>query len=145
MWDAKKACRMLCIPYRVREKEDNAELLVSKGFSSLKTKNIVICKEHENDNRVWAHEIAHSLLHVGDFDLSGKGESVKEIEADTVAYLVLSELGETREDYSSYIKWCLTKVPHSVAVDLRISEERMEVLKKTAKLILRSGGYKYGN
>lgn len=140
MWDRRKACKNLGIPVRLVSIADGVE-----GASNLQHRYIHIDPEHAEDDRVWIHEIAHTLLHFQRFETaavigSTEQNAVAELEADTVAYIAAKVIGkEDRQDYLKYIKMFMSRLPvHKQSGD--VLKQRMPELIKMVKLILNAGG-----
>ena len=143
MWNAKLACKNLGIPFRI---SDSLEGKGALGASNLAHRYIHIIPSHENDDRVWIHEIAHTMLHfqhyeaaagIGDTELNARAE----LEADTVAYITAKVLGkEDRQDYLTYVKMFMGRIP-LLEQSGNILDERMPELLNMVKLILNAGGY----
>lgn len=142
-WDRYQACKILGIPVRVYEHLHDENVL---GSNNLYFRCIHIRKDHENDDRVWIHELAHAMLHFRKYEVAAViGDQVKnamaELEADTVAYIVAKTLGcEDRKDYLKYMTMFMSRIPADMQ-SVNILDERMPYLLKTADLILKSGGY----
>lgn len=136
MWDPKQACDYLNIPYRVYAMDKNIG-----GYSELQHRYIHINQTKEKDLRVWAHEIAHTMIHFQDYQGAVSGDTeknaVNEIEADTIAYIITTVLGLENTSYMEYLKAFMSRLPLG-ALSLDIQK-----LKKNAMLILQAGGY-YG-
>lgn len=144
MWDKVRACRLLCIQYQIKDNVGGDSTL---GFTERKYKHIVIKSSEKNNDRVWAHEIAHALLHTGK-DLRNKEgaefRGMVELEADTVSFFVMSAIGkEDKNTYKNYVRSFMSLLPED-KLNSDYINQRMEKLKNTAKLILKAGGYKYG-
>ena len=140
MWDKFQACKMLGIPYKIYDMPDYIG-----GYTELKHRYIHINPKKADDDRVWAHEIAHALLHFQNFE-SARGADPRlnayaELEADTVAYIVTRTLGLENKDYFRYIRKFMRNIPICEIYGTIISKERLTKLKESAILILKSGGY----
>lgn len=143
MWDKYRACKNLGIPYRIIDMDDNVG-----GYSQLKDRFIHINKSWADKDRVWIHEIAHTLLHFQKFESAAGGNSEKnamaELEADTVAYITAKVLGkEDRQDYLKYVKMFMSRLP-VYEQSGSVLDNRMPELLKLVKIILNAGGYIYG-
>lgn len=144
MWNQLQACKNLGIQYRVTELDGPTTL----GASNLAGRFIHIKPGYEKDKRVWIHEIAHTLLHFGRFEVAaGIGDECEnakaELEADSVAYMTCKVLGiEDRQDYLSYVKMFMSRIP-VLEQSGNILDKRMPELVNLVKLILNAGGY-YG-
>ena len=140
MWDKYRACKMLSIPYRV---QDMPEFI--GGYSHLADRYIHINPSKADDDRVWAHEIAHTMLHFqhieSSFAMDKTLNAYAEIEADTVAYIVTRTLGLENKDYTRYIRKFMRNVPIRVIYDIILDDTKWNKIKQTAKLILQAGGY----
>ena len=141
MWDKEKACKMLGIPYKVYDMDNKIG-----GYSNLKDRYIHINTKFKDDNRVWIHEIAHTLCHFTKYD-SAIGASISnnayaEMEADTVAYVVCLVLGITTPDYKAYMRAFMGRLPLAKQTAEAL-DNKLDSIKKTAVLILNAGGY-YG-
>lgn len=77
------------------------------------------------------HEITHSILHSDDGEEKEAGRRKREVQAESVAYVVCSALGLDTAEYSfGYVAgW-------SAGQELEELTESMEVIRKTAKTIL---------
>lgn len=111
----------------------------AKGYYSVSDKKIVIQKDMPEAQtlKTLIHEMAHSLLHDKDVNKEAgiddqKSKSVKEVEAESIAYTVCSRFGIDTSDYSfGYIAgWSSGK-------DLKELRDSMETIKKTASLMIR--------
>lgn len=142
MWDKFRACDMLGIPYKIYDMPKEIG-----GYSELVHRFIHINPNQADDDRVWAHEIAHTLLHFQKLEsAAGADKSLNahaELEADTVAYIVTCALGLENRSYIRYIRKFMRNIPICEIYGNIISKERLTKLKETAILILSSGGY-YG-
>lgn len=140
MWDRYRACKMLGIPYKIYDMPK-----AIGGYSELVHRYIHISPKYENDDRVWAHEIAHTLLHFQKIEsAAGQDRTLNaraELEADTVAYIVTCALGLENKNYIRYIRRFMRNIPICEIYGTVISKERLTKLKETAILILSSGGY----
>ncbi len=137
-WDKFRACKMLGIPYRIVDMTKEIG-----GFSELRQRFIKINKLQENEDRVWIHELAHTLLHFQHIEgAAGRDQvlnAIAEIEADTVAYITCRILGcADRADYLNYMRVFFSRIPAH-----KQFKPRMPKLLETVYLILKSGGY-YG-
>lgn len=141
MWNPYKACDALCIPYKVYDWEEKE----IGGYSNPKDRFLHIRKSEENNMRVWAHEIAHTLLH---FQMTKEANdyverSIIEAQADTVAYIVCSVLGnEDRAIYKQYLTAFIGQLPLAMQKGSLLDAD-FKKLKQTAIVILNAGGY-YG-
>ena len=140
MWDKYQACKMLSIPYRVYDMPKEIG-----GYSNLMDRYIHINPNQAEDDRVWAHEIAHTLLHFQQVD-SAAGQNrtlnaLAEIEADTVAYIVTCTLGLENKDYVRYIRKFMRNVPVRLIYGIILDEAKWSKLEQTAHTILKAGGY----
>lgn len=111
----------------------------AKGYYSVSDKKIVIQKDMPEAQtlKTLIHEMAHSLLHDKDVNKEAgiddqKSKSVKEVEAESIAYTVCSRFGIDTSDYSfGYIAgWSSGK-------DLKELRDSMEIIKKTSSLMIR--------
>ena len=77
------------------------------------------------------HEISHSMLHSEDGEEKEAGRGAKEVQAESVAYIVCNTLGLDTSDYSfGYIAgWSSDK-------EVKELVESMEVIKRTAAAII---------
>lgn len=98
---------------------DGKHIAVKKGMSEAQTVKTLI------------HEIAHSLLHGEDGEARGDSRGEKEVQAESVAFVVSSALGVDASDYSfGYVAgWSASK-------SMKELNESMETIRKTAKEIL---------
>ena len=80
-----------------------------QGYAKAKERTIAINPLAEDRFKTTLHETAHVLLHTDNNNLK---HSVKEVEAETVAYLVLSILGinKVKEESKGYIQHYLDKL-----------------------------------
>lgn len=140
MWDKFKACDMLNIPYKIYDMPK-----AIGGYSELVHRFIHINPNQADDDRVWAHEIAHTLLHFQKLDsaagMDKRLNAYAELEADTVAYIVTCALGLENKNYARYIRKFMRNIPIREIYGTLISKERLTKLKETAILILQAGGY----
>lgn len=140
MWDKFRACKMLGIPYKVYDMPK-----AIGGYSELRSRFIHINPNQADDDRVWAHEIAHTLLHFQHFETAAGVDSrlnaYAELEADTVAYIVTCTLGLENKNYIRYIRRFMRNIPIREIYGNILSQERLTKLKETAILILQAGGY----
>jgi len=140
MWDRKRACKNLGIPFRITELDEG-----TKGSFNLAHRFIHIDTKSAEDDRVWIHEIAHTLLHFQNYEAAaviGRTDlnAMAELEADTVAYITAKVIGkEDRQDYLKYVKMFMSRLPiHKQSGD--VLQQRMPELVKLVKLILNAGG-----
>ena len=142
MWDKFRACKMLAIPYRVYDMPE-----AIGGYSHLMDRYIHINPKQANDDRVWAHEIAHTLLHFQSVESAAGADKTKnahaELEADTVAYIVTCVLGLENKDYTRYIRKFIRNIPVREIYGIIIDDAKWKKIEQTARLILQAGGY-YG-
>lgn len=98
---------------------DGNKIVVKKDMSEAQTVKTLI------------HEIAHSMLHGKDMDGKNDSRQDKEVQAESVAYIVTSALGIDTSDYSfGYVAgWSATQ-------DLKTLNKNMETIRKTAKEII---------
>ena len=140
MWDKERACNMLSIPYRVKEMPK-----AIGGYMNLYDRYIHINPDKADDDRVWAHEIAHAMLHFQHAEAARGADPIAnayaEIEADTVAYIVTCTLGLENKSYIRYIRTFMRNVPVRVIYGIILDDAKWNKLKQTAELILRAGGY----
>lgn len=103
------------------------------GYYSRDDERIVIQKDmaQEQTVKTLVHEIAHSILHNKNafFDIP---REVKEIQAESVAYMVCSNLGLDTSDYS------FEYVASWAQQDMKKLMEQMDVVRKTADHIIES-------
>ena len=143
MWNKYLACKNLGIPYRIIDMDNHVG-----GYSQLKDRFIHINKSWADKDRVWIHEIAHTLLHFQNFAASVGGNAelnaMAELEADTVAYIAAKVIGkEDREVYLKYVKMFMGRLP-VLKQSGDVLDARMPELLKLVKIILNAGGYIYG-
>lgn len=140
MWDKERACRMLSIPYRVYDMPD-----FIGGYTHMVDRYIHINPKKADDDRVWAHEIAHAMLHFQQAESAAGVDptlnAYAELEADTVAYIVTTALGLENKDYIRYIRKFMRNVPISKIYGVIMDDTKWLKLKQTATLILQAGGY----
>ena len=102
------------------------------GYYDKQTNRIVV-KDHlpqAQTIKTLIHEIAHSILHNDAF--IGIPKSVKEIQAESVAYMVCSDLGIDTSDYS------FEYVAAWAEFDMKKLTDQMAIVKKTAESITES-------
>lgn len=144
MWDRERACKMLSIPYKVYNMSDRVG-----GYSNLKNRYIHISTKYKDNDRVWIHEIAHTLCHFQHMESAAgvdiNNNAYAEMEADTVAYIVCRVLGIENTDYKDYMKVFMSRLPLAKQTASAL-DNKLNNIKKTAVLILNAGGYygKYG-
>lgn len=111
----------------------------SKGFYSKQKNQIVIKKDMSNLQtcKTLIHEIAHSRLHSEE---TGKTKQVKEIEAESIAFVVCSYFGLDTSEYSfEYVaNWARDKDTKE------LKEILNSIQKETKKLILEIEAKKAG-
>lgn len=111
----------------------------SKGFYSKQKSQIVIKKDMSNLQtcKTLIHEIAHSRLHSEE---TGKTKQVKEIEAESIAFVVCSYFGLDTSEYSfEYVaNWARDKETKE------LKEILNSIQKETKKLILEIEAKKAG-
>lgn len=139
-WDKKRACKMLNIPVRVVDMNKQIG-----GLSELNKRFILINTNDENKDRVWVHEIAHTLLHFQNTAAAaGRDQrlnAIAELEADTVAYIACKKIGcENREEYTNYVTAFMSRLPAESLTE-QVLDERMPKLLNIVKIILKAGGY----
>ena len=139
-WDRIRACKMLGIPYRIVDMDKD-----TGGFSNLMDRYIKINKECANDDRVWVHELAHTILHYQYVEAAaGRDQrlnAMAELEADTVAYIACKKLGcEDRKTYLNYMKVFMSRLPAHEQTP-NVLDARMPKLLNIVNIILKSGGY----
>lgn len=109
----------------------------AKGFFSQSEGKIVVkCgMSQEQTMKTLVHEIAHSLLHCKGGDQEEADRSTREVQAESVAYVVCSGLEIDTSDYSfGYIAgW-------SRGNDTKKLSANLEIIRKTAKAILEKLG-----
>ena len=140
MWDKYKACNNLGIPYKVYPMPKEIG-----GYSELVHRFIHINPNQKDDDRVWAHEIAHTLCHFRNTRAAAGKDStlnaLAEIEADTIAFVVCSVLGCAKEqDYVKYMEVFISRLPLSMQTK-KVIDEKLNYIKKEAVIILTAGGY----
>lgn len=105
----------------------------AKGYFSDSEKKIVVQPNmsEKQSIKTLVHEIAHSMLHGEDGEQKEAGRRTAEVQAESVAYTVLSALGIDTSDYSfGYVAgW-------SEGKEVKELVESMDVIRQTAKKIL---------
>lgn len=98
---------------------DGKKIAIKKGMSEAQTVKTLI------------HETAHSMLHGADGEYKNESREAKEVQAESVAYIVSSALGIDTSDYSfGYIAgWAGGK-------DMKSLNKSMETIRKTAESII---------
>lgn len=139
-WDKFRACKMLGIPYRIVDLGDEIG-----GFSELRFRFIKINKKDQDNDRVWVHELAHTLLHFQKVEAAAgqnaRLNAMAELEADTVAYIACKKLGcEDRKTYLNYMKVFMSRLPAHEQTP-HVLDARMPKLLNIVNIILKSGGY----
>lgn len=108
----------------------------ANGYYSHETNSIVVKKEMSETQtlKTLIHEIAHSILHNKDNGVEkGADRFTKEIQAESVAYIVCNNLGIDTSDYSfGYI------VGWSKGKEMKELSDSMDVIRDTAKDIIES-------
>lgn len=103
------------------------------GYYSRAESRIVVQKSIPDRHKVktLVHEIAHSILHCEDGEQAGADRDTKEVQAESVAYVVLSYLGIDTSEYSfGYVAgWSKGK-------ELKELQASLEVIRKTAGEII---------
>lgn len=107
----------------------------AKGYFSSADGRIVVEETNSPQQAIktLVHEIAHSMLHGKDGAESKADRNTKEVQAESVAYIVCSSLGIDTEEYSfGYIAgWSKDKKAEELTAS-------MEVIKRTAVDILKA-------
>jgi len=109
----------------------------AKGcYNAAEGKIVVKCgMSQEQTMKTLVHEVAHSLLHCKGGDQEEADRSTREVQAESVAYVVCSGLGIDTSDYSfGYIAgWSSGK-------GIKALTSNLETVRKTAKVILEKLG-----
>ncbi len=117
----------------------------AKGFYSLADKKIVVQKgmSEMQTLKTLVHEIAHSLLHddtgvkVEGIDDRKKTRNSKEVEAESVAFTVLSFLGMDKSDENDVGDYSFGYIAGwSAGKEMKELKESMETIRKTASHII---------
>lgn len=140
MWDKYRACSNLGIPYKVYAMPKEIG-----GYSELQNRYIHISPDKKDDDRVWAHEIAHTLCHFRNVKAAAGRDitlnALAEMEADTIAFVVCSVLGcADKKEYNKYMEVFISRLPLAMQTT-KVIDEKLEYIKKQAVIILAAGGY----
>lgn len=103
------ALRKAVPDYEIRFEEKASEYQAVRGYCSAANKTIVVYQDNEQQMlKTLIHEIGHAILHENS-DLSS---NEKEIQAESVAYVVMQKLDLPSDEYSlNYLSsWCDCKV-----------------------------------
>ncbi|MEZ5252231.1 MAG: ImmA/IrrE family metallo-endopeptidase [Microthrixaceae bacterium] len=101
------------------------------GFTNFATKRIVVGEHCEPRQAVktLAHEIGHKMLH-GDTPLEERHRGTREVEAESVAYVVMNGLGIDSSDYTD------AYVLHWAAGDVDLVRKTAENVRRVAGEVL---------
>lgn len=102
----------------------------ANGYADVLAKRIVVSETLSGlqSLKTLTHEVAHSMMHAD--DLGSHGAEEREVEAESVAYVVLNALGFNSADYS------FGYVAHWSKGDVELVKKTGERVQRTAKTLL---------